>query len=107
MAHLLATLSFKIDGVHLWTGALVVLGWIQAPSSRWQTYVANRVADIQRTLPQAHWHHVQGQDNPADCASRGLRPTELSKHSLWWTGPLWLSTSEGATHLSRKTGWNA
>ena len=64
VAHLLSTLALRIDGVHLWTDALVALGWIQSPSSRWQTYVANRVADIQRTLPQAHWRHVSGQENP-------------------------------------------
>ncbi|XP_076686123.1 uncharacterized protein LOC143378276 [Andrena cerasifolii] len=95
VAHLLSTLALRINGVHLWTDALVALGWIQAPSSRWQTYVANRVADIQRTLPQAHWHHVSGQDNPADCASRGLTPAELPEHPLWWSGPSWLATSEG------------
>ncbi|XP_076686070.1 uncharacterized protein LOC143378131 [Andrena cerasifolii] len=95
VAHLLSTLALRINGVHLWTDALVALGWIQAPSSRWQTYVANRVADIQRTLPQAHWHHVSGQDNPADCASRGLTPAEFPEHPLWWSGPSWLATSEG------------
>ncbi|XP_011700179.1 PREDICTED: uncharacterized protein LOC105457283 [Wasmannia auropunctata] len=36
------------------------------------------------------WHHVPGQDNPADCASRGLSPGELVTHPLWWKGPPWL-----------------
>ena len=48
------------------------LAWIQGHPSRWKTYVANRVSEIQRTLPDAHWNHVPSQDNPADCASRGL-----------------------------------
>lgn len=29
--------------------------------------------------------------NPADCASRGLQGSELLNHSLWWSGPVWLS----------------
>ena len=29
-------------------------------------------------------------ENPADCASRGLTPSELQAHDLWWTGPSWL-----------------
>lgn len=34
--------------------------------------------------------------NPADCASRGLLPSELLTHDLWWNEPSWLSlpTSE-------------
>ncbi|KMQ82937.1 hypothetical protein RF55_21411 [Lasius niger] len=59
--------------------------------SKWKTSVANRVADIQRTLPKARWHHVPSQDNPADCATRGLSPRELLDHPLWWRGPSWLN----------------
>ncbi|XP_057326945.1 uncharacterized protein LOC130668607 [Microplitis mediator] len=32
--------------------------------------------------------------NPADCASRGLTAAKLEQHSLWWTGPKWLSQSK-------------
>jgi len=28
--------------------------------------------------------------NPADCASRGLRPGELAQHDLYWSGPAFL-----------------
>lgn len=54
------------------------------------TYVANRVAEIARTVPEARWHHLPGRDNPADCALWGLGPSELLKHPLWWQGPGWL-----------------
>ncbi|GFQ85399.1 integrase catalytic domain-containing protein [Trichonephila clavata] len=29
-----------------------------------------------------------------DCASRGLLPSELVDHELWWFGPKWLMTSD-------------
>ena len=29
--------------------------------------------------------------NPADCVSRGIFPSELINHHLWWHGPEWLS----------------
>ncbi|XP_070524592.1 uncharacterized protein [Cardiocondyla obscurior] len=83
--------SVPIDDIYLWTDSTVTLVWIQGYSSRWNTYVANRVTEIQELLPQAHWNHVQKIENPADCASRRIAPSELSNHSLWWTGPSWLS----------------
>ena len=33
---------------------------------------------------------MDGVENPADCASRGLFPTELLDYHLWWNGPEWL-----------------
>lgn len=68
--------------VHLWTDSTVALQWIQGHPSRWKTYVANRVSEIQTTLPGATWHHLPGIDNPADCASRGISPSELVAHPL-------------------------
>lgn len=37
------------------------------------------------------WGHVSTHTNPADCTSRGLKPTELNSYDLWWNGPDWLS----------------
>lgn len=41
-------------------------------------------------IPPDCWNHVSGLDNPADCASRGLFPSELLNFALWWDGPKWL-----------------
>ncbi|XP_070529847.1 uncharacterized protein [Cardiocondyla obscurior] len=83
--------SFKINRVYLWSDSTVTLAWIRGHSSRWSTYVANKVTEIQETLPDAQWKHVSGDENPADCASRGISPSELAGNPLWWTGPAWLS----------------
>ncbi|XP_036140869.1 uncharacterized protein LOC118644969 [Monomorium pharaonis] len=88
--------------LHCWSDSTVTLGWIQGHPSRWKTYVANRVAEIQTTAPDALWHHIPGQENPADCASRGLLPGDLVKHELWWRGPAWLWLGTSAWPL--KTG---
>ncbi|GFW40650.1 uncharacterized protein TNCV_2835941 [Trichonephila clavipes] len=40
---------------------------------------------------EASWHHVKSQENPADCASRGIAASKLKVHKLWWSGPQWLS----------------
>ena len=52
--------------------------------------MANRVASAARNIPQSAWLQVPTEDNPADCASRGLSAQELQHHHLWWGGPPWL-----------------
>ncbi|XP_044014009.1 uncharacterized protein LOC122856402 [Aphidius gifuensis] len=42
----------------------------------------------------AHWRHIPGTQNPADCASRGITTKQLEESNLWWNGPPWLRLSE-------------
>lgn len=93
--HALAVLQMRTIPVHLWTDSTVTLGWIQGHPCKWTTFVANRVAEIQRVLPSAQWHHIAGENNPADCASRGIAPSALVAHALWWSGPRFLMENQG------------
>lgn len=90
VAHIRLALDAVTTPMHLWTDSTVVLGWIRGHPASWKTYVANRVSEIQTTLPDVVWHHIPGRDNPADCVSRGLFPAELKDHPLCWNGSLWL-----------------
>lgn len=90
MSHIRSSLDLSAASVYLWTDSKVTLHWIKGHASRWKTYVANRVSSIQQKLPNAHWRHVPGRENPDDCASRGISPKDLLDHPLWWTGPNWL-----------------
>ncbi|XP_050452141.1 uncharacterized protein LOC126851845 [Cataglyphis hispanica] len=101
VAHLHQALGTGDAPIHLWSDSTVALGWIRGHPSRWKVYVANRVAEIQ-TLSGAHWHHLPGTENPADCASRGISPSELVSHSLWWRGPPWLSEDPTSWPSSRE-----
>ncbi|XP_032690349.1 uncharacterized protein LOC116853391 [Odontomachus brunneus] len=76
-----------------WSDSTIVLAWLRQHPSRWRTYVANRVAEVQGRLPGVEWRHIATADNPADCASRGLLGGELLSHPLWWQGPSWLTLS--------------
>ncbi|XP_011864190.1 PREDICTED: uncharacterized protein LOC105560050, partial [Vollenhovia emeryi] len=73
-----------------WTDSTIVLAWVTQHPSRWKTFVANRVNEIQSRLPNCQWRHVSTEDNPADCASRGIFGDEIINHALWWRGPPWL-----------------
>ncbi|XP_055542986.1 uncharacterized protein LOC129728564 [Wyeomyia smithii] len=97
-AELLARLMKRIAGPlgrfqiqqFAWTDSTIVLQWLSNHPRKWNTYVANRVSTILDILPRRHWEHVSSHENPADCASRGINPSELINHPLWWTGPPWL-----------------
>ncbi|XP_037908650.1 uncharacterized protein LOC119650147 [Hermetia illucens] len=77
--------------VTLWTDSSVTLAWINSDPTRWKEFVKNRVRDIHEISPSAVWKFISTKQNLADCASRGLNPSQLMKHSLWWSGPDWLT----------------
>ncbi|XP_055308873.1 uncharacterized protein LOC129572795, partial [Sitodiplosis mosellana] len=77
-----------------WSDSEIVLHWLANHPSRWKTYIAGRVVKIQNTLPSHNWRHIPTDQNPVDCASRGLTQTELEKLDLWWHGPKFLLENE-------------
>ncbi|XP_029171330.1 uncharacterized protein LOC114940747 [Nylanderia fulva] len=83
-------LGVPLSHLYAWTDAKVVLAWLRAHPSRWKPFVAHRVAALQETVPAERWHYVPTSENPADAATRGLTPIELSQLRLWWKGPGWL-----------------
>ena len=82
--HVRLVLDIPPSQSYAWTDSTIVLNWLSGSPRRFKTYVGNRVSGPE------HWHHVSGTQNPADCASRGLFPSELLDHNLWWEGPDWL-----------------
>ncbi|XP_078051418.1 uncharacterized protein LOC144477563, partial [Augochlora pura] len=80
--------------VFCWTDSQVALAWIKGSPSRWKTFVANRVSEIQTVTNTGEWFHVISADNPADLLSRGTSSTSLSTNELWWHGPSWLTSDQ-------------
>jgi hypothetical protein len=97
-ALLLAKLLFEVKevlkipkiNIHAWTDSSVVLAWLSDHPNKWNTFVANRVSEIVTILERKHWSHVSTKSNPADCASRGMKPSEFIDFELWKQGPDWL-----------------
>ncbi|XP_070854796.1 uncharacterized protein [Drosophila suzukii] len=73
---------------------MIVLYWISGGPRRWKTFMSNRIGAILEPSSPSQWRHVLTQENPADCATRGLTPSQLKHHTLWWNGPHWLHLSE-------------
>ncbi|XP_076391767.1 uncharacterized protein LOC143265171 [Megachile rotundata] len=76
---------------HLWTDSTITLAWLRSTPTRWKTFVANRVSEIQSVTSVDSWKHVASGDNPADMISRGVRLSVLAQSKIWWSGPAWLS----------------
>lgn len=90
ISKVLNILQIKQTSVFMWTDSAIVHTWINSHPSRWKEFVHNRVCHIHETLPQALWKFIPGIENPADCGTRGLTPSQLIQHTSW-TGPSWLS----------------
>ncbi|XP_037955049.1 uncharacterized protein LOC119684956 [Teleopsis dalmanni] len=96
-AHLLGKLMKSIKEVinrevkiYAWSDSTIALSWIKNENKTKDKFIGTRVREIKQCMPSATWNHVRSEDNPADVASRGLKPEKLAAHSLWWNGPTWL-----------------
>ncbi|XP_032294251.2 uncharacterized protein [Drosophila virilis] len=76
---------------YCWSDSAVTLAWIRNDASKFNVFVANRVAAIQELTTGMEWHHIPTELNPADIISRGALPSELFRSPLWAHGPSFLS----------------
>lgn len=94
MKKVLTSLNVKVYEKCFWTDSKIVLAWISSPARRWQTFVANRVSEIQSSSLASEWRYVRSKDNPADLISRGITPALLKSSAIWWEGPNWLKSNK-------------
>lgn len=110
-AALLATLSqtiqsaltHNIDKTVFWTDSTIVLSWLRKQPCTLKTFVANRVADVQRKTDIKSWRYIRSADNPADLISRGMTSAEFSNSHLWRNGPEWLTQEQAKWPSARFT----
>lgn len=86
----LKIMDTKNDSITLWSYSTIALGWIKSSANRFQTYVSNRITEIQTLRDPTDWKHVGTKDHSADMISRGVYPKDLVGNKLWWHGPVWL-----------------
>ncbi|TMS33290.1 hypothetical protein L596_001049 [Steinernema carpocapsae] len=91
--------NIKVQRCAIMTDSQIALEWIRAPRApaKQGAFVLNRWKELralQATLESYHhelWTgYVRTDENPADCATRGLSKDELGDHN-WWIGPDYLS----------------
>ena len=96
--HIAKILNIPNKQVYTWSDSIVVLSWLRGNPRRFKTFVGNPVSEILELAPLTCWRHVSGKDNPTNCTSRGLFPSELAQHPSWWKGPGWLCTPQTNGH---------
>ena len=94
LKHISVTLGNPPGNVFAWTDSRVILCWLRGDLRRFKVFIGNRVSEILNLVSPTAWRHVTGKDNPADCATRGLYPSQLASHKLWWQGPEGLGLPE-------------
>ena len=83
-------MDFSFSRVCFWTDASVVLRCILNSSSRFETFVANRIEQLHTMTSPDQWRFVPGTMNPADIASRGLLPEKVKCADFWFSEPPFL-----------------
>ncbi|CAJ0590328.1 unnamed protein product [Cylicocyclus nassatus] len=97
--YLLNELDIKISKIHIFSDSNIALSQVHFGKSA-GTFVNNRVRKIRAR--HASWtqkhietccYYINTAENPADCATRGLKISEFGDHQ-WWTGPSFLRAKE-------------
>ncbi|KAL2102341.1 hypothetical protein ACEWY4_001509 [Coilia grayii] len=87
-------LHMNLQNSTFWTDSTTVQKYIRNETTRFRTFVANRIAVI-HSLSQVHqWRYVSSKENPADDASRGLDIKPHLMSTSWLHGPHYLSRGE-------------
>ena len=84
----------EIEGTTLWTDSTSVLQYIRNERRWFQTFIANRLSEIQDSSHPSQWRYVNSARNPADIASQGLKPSDYERLWVWVDGPEFLNDDE-------------
>ena len=87
-------LDIPIQETFFWTDSQTVIRYINNETTRFHTYVANRVALIRDGSHPSQWRYVDTLNNPADDCSRGMLVSNLVSSDRWINGPEFLHKSE-------------
>ena len=80
-------LECSIDQCYFWTDSMTVLRYIANETTRFHTFVANRLNVIHEATDPEDWKYVPTDLNPADDASRGLTASKFLCSQRWFQGP--------------------
>jgi hypothetical protein len=94
-------LEMNPQKVILWSDSTCTIHRLKSNQEQ-DRFTMNRIVKIR----EAGWtvNHVSGIVNPADLASRGLKPSELIHNDLWWVGPELIRKGNFSSEPSSRRG---
>lgn len=82
------------------TDSTSVLKYIKNETSRFRTFVANKILRILKVSQPSQWRHINTGSNPADAVSRGQKTDIFLKSTIWLSGPVYLLQLEQGCPVS-------
>ena len=80
-------LDWKVKNVIHFTDSEIVKAQIQKDSFRFNTFVANRISEIQTITSPDEWYWIPSDVNVADYTTRVCNYSMLGTNSVWQNGP--------------------
>lgn len=74
-----------------WIDSTITPSWLSTEPYRWQSFVSNRVSNIQTTNLAVKWYRVPRTVNPTDLGTRSLLLSKLVINDLYLCSPDWLN----------------
>ncbi|VDO47284.1 unnamed protein product [Haemonchus placei] len=108
---ILKEIKLKISTINIYSDSQVALHSIQSNSNN-GIFVNNRCKEIRESLQswkgninQTHLYYIPSEQNPADCATRGLTKEQMS-HQIWWSGPTFLRQQDKSWPEFQEFTWH-
>ena len=79
---------------YFWTDSMSVLKYMWNETSRFPTFVSNRLAVIKEATEKSQWRYVPSDQNSGDDVSRGMSANNIVHSTRWLSGPAFLSCPE-------------
>lgn len=99
--HLTLRESLEITEIVGWCDSTIVLAWLGISPHKLEVFQGNRVSQINNLNLPIEWHHIPGNLNCADVASRGCSAAQLLEHPMWWS-PKWLQQPRDSWPIKTK-----
>ena len=87
-------LDMNLEESVFWSDSTSVIMYLRNETTRYRTFVANRITAIRDRSKVSQWRHVNTSANPADYASRGLTVEAFLEAKTWITGPDFVTKPE-------------
>lgn len=94
-------MDWSFDPITHLTDSEIVRAQIQKDSFRFNTFVANRVAEIQAKSSPSEWFWVNSKWNISDLCTRECTPSALGESSVWQRGPDFLARPKEEWPISK------